>query len=236
VSSIKLASLLLIATSAGACASQYERVPAASAASLKGRHVATRVRSAPPFRAERPGTTYPYPLGAVGAIAIEIAAERFAREHSIVDPAPRIAQQLSDYLRRRYGLQLATANGPPGRADPNQIVGARASDDLVVEVWTETWALRPFVPFPRKRTRYRLEYSASLRLVDAKIDRVVDGKRGFTLARGRCSYSPKETPSASTYDEFLAEGARRLMDELDIAMSFCIDEFRSKVLAESGSL
>jgi hypothetical protein len=73
-------------------------------------------------------------------------------------------------------------------------------------------------------------------LVDAKIDRVVDGKRGFTLARGRCSYSLKETPSASTYDEFLAEGAQRLMDELDIAMSFCIDEFRSKVLAESGSL
>jgi hypothetical protein len=127
----------------------------------------------------------------VGAIAIEIAAERFAREHSIVDPAPRIAQQLSDYLRRRYGLQLATANGPSGRADPHQIVGARASDDLVVEVWTDTWALRPVVPFPRQRTKYRLEYTALLRLVDAKIDRVVDGKRGFTLARGRCAARTK---------------------------------------------
>jgi hypothetical protein len=234
VSSTKLASLLLLATGVGACAGQYERITTASAAGLKGRYVAARVRSPPLFRAEQPGIIYP--LGAVGAILAEAAAERFAREHPIVDPAPRMAQQLTDYLRRRHGLHLAATNGPAGRADPNQIVGARASDDLVVEVWTDAWALSPIVPYPRKRTKYRLEYSASLRLVDAKIDRVVDGRRGLPLARGSCSYISKQKLGVATYDEFLAEGARRLMAELDVAMAFCTDEFRSKVLTEPGAL
>ena len=231
MSSKRLALLLVIATSAVACANQYEPVSAAAAANLTGRHLATRLQYPPRFSVTGPEIL---PVGLMGAIVSAEAEDRIVRENAITDPAPRIVRQLADYLRRRYGLQLVSANRTSSSADRSQ-VAAHAPDDLVLEVWTDQWALLPVQPFPRKRTKYRLEYTAYLRLFDAKTDRFVDGKRGFTLARGRCSYSSKETPSTPTYDEFLADGAMRLIREIDVATSFCIEEFRSKVLASAGS-
>ena len=52
-------------------------------------------------------------------------------------------------------------------------------------------------------------------------------------ARGVASRLPsKDTQNAPTYDEMLADEARRLKSELDLAEQACLDRFRSKVFGE----
>ena len=84
--------------------------------------------------------------------------------------------------------------------------------------------------FPPNTLKYRVRYTAYIRLIDAKFVHLIDEKKGIVIAHGTCSYIQEETPNAPTYDQLLADGAQRLKDELEVAARFCLDEFRSKGL------
>jgi hypothetical protein len=83
--------------------------------------------------------------------------------------------------------------------------------------------------------KYRVRYTAYLRLIDAKFVHLIDERKGRVIARGSCSYIPQEMPLSSAYDQLLANGAQRLKEELEVAARFCIDEFRAKLFPPGHS-
>ena len=170
-------------------------------------------------------------LGLVGGLVIagfmSDAGARIFRENGIADPAPFIAQQVGDDFRRRYGLRLERQPIYITDEDPKKITAAHPELDLLLDVWINNLSLEPL---SHDSSKYHVKYTAHLRLIDAKIVHAIDGKKGIVIAHGTCSCIPEETPSAPTYDEFLASGAQRLKHELDLAARSCANVFRSEVL------
>jgi len=212
-----------------ACAVQQHPLTASAAASLKGRRVTLATRTPTPFFANDPnGSPSHSVLAAV--IAMSEAGTRIFRENDIADPAPHMAQQLSDDFRRLYGLSLEQRALYITDDDPKQIAAAHPTSDLILDVWVNSLSLEPFSEHP---SRYHVKYTAYLRLIDAKFVHLIDGKKGLVIAFGTCSRIPEETPNAPTFDDFLANGAQRLKHELEIAAQSCANVFLSKVLTAS---
>lgn len=230
--------LLLLAATAlnvSACAGQQHPLGSSAAGSLKGRQIATASRRPTPFFVTKPGSNHVNTGGAAGGVLIagvrsEFGA-RLARQNAIADPAPYMAQQLSDDLRRRFGLKLDQQAIYVDADDPTQITAAYPNADLLLDLWVDGVSLEPLTTDPSK---YGLRYSAYLRLIDAKFVHGIDGKKGLVIGEGTCSHVPEETPKAPSYDEFLANGAQRWKQELDIAMRSCVEEFRTKVLTPNS--
>jgi hypothetical protein len=234
--STRLLLVVVVTVAVAACAVQQHPLTATAAASLRGRRVATTVRLPTPFFVSEPGKNQVNMYGLVGALVIagsmSDAGARIFRENGIGDPAPFMAQQLSDDVQRRYGLKLERQSLYITDEDPKQIAAAHPEVDLLLDVWINSLSLEPFSP---NSSKYHVRYTAYLRLVDAKIVHPIDGKKGLVIAHGTCARIPEETPSAPTYDEFMASGARRLKHELDLAAQACVDVFRSKVLTAKAT-
>ncbi len=232
---MRLLLVFALAINIAACATQQRPLSATVAASLKGRQVAMSARRPTFFLVTEPesakgsvdvsGVVLFGLVGAAvgGAVASSVASSdagvRIGRENAIADPAPYIARQLSDELQRRYGLGLAQRAVFITGDDPRQIKAAHPSSDLILDVRIDDWKLEPF---RRGSSKYRLSYTAYVRLIDAR--------EGVEIAYDTCQPVPAEAPSSPNYDEFLANRAQRLKAELDVMARFCIDEFRSKVL------
>jgi hypothetical protein len=228
---MRLLFILIVAINGAACAVHQHPLTAATAASLQGRRVVTTARPPTPFFVTEAGKDYFNPYGLLGAMAVagsmSDAGARIFRENGIADPAPNMEQQLSDDLRRRYGLKLERQAIYITDEDPKAVTAAHPEADLVLDVWINNLSLEPFT---QGSLKYRLLYSAQVRLIDAKIVHPIDGKEGLVIARGTCSRKPAETSSTPTYNDFLANGAQRLIREIDVATQFCAEEFISTVL------
>jgi hypothetical protein len=194
--SVRLLLVFVVAIDVAACAVQQHPLTATAAASLKGRRVAMTARPPTPFFVTEPNKNHFNPYGLVGGLAIAAAMSdagaRIFRENGIADPAPYMAQQLSDDLRRRYGLKLEQQALYITDDDPKQITAAHPAADLLLDVWINSLSLEPFSHNPSK---YRVRYTAYLRLIDAKIVHLIDGKKGLVIAHGTCSRIPEETSS-----------------------------------------
>jgi hypothetical protein len=226
--------IVVAALNVSACAVQQHPLTATAVGSLKGRQIAPTSRRPTPFFVSKPGKNHFSPYGAAGGVAIAAAMSdagaHVARENAIADPAPYMAQQLIDDLQRRFGLKLERQAVYVENDDPKQITSAHPAADMLLDVWIDGVSLEPL---PHDPSKYRVRYTAYLRLIDAKFVHLIDGKKGVVIGDGTCSHIPEETPNAPTYDEFLADGARRLKHELDIAVQSCVEEFRMKVLTPS---
>jgi hypothetical protein len=222
---VHLLLILLVAVEVGIAACTLQ-VPIATeaAASLKGRRIALTARPSPPFL---PGgyEDNPASYGLVGLAVVSEVGAQIVRDNGISDPARFIARKLSDDLERRYDLKPARQTFAGGDDDPTKFNTVDPSADVVLDVWTGDWSLRPRPDAPPK---YRVGYAVHLRLIDARVVHVIDGKKGAVIAEGTCRF-PEDASSAHARDEFLADGARRLKDELDVAARFCVDEFRTKI-------
>jgi hypothetical protein len=231
---MKLLPVFVAALDVAACSIQQHPLTSNAAASLRGRRVATTARPPTPFFVTEPDKNYASMFALSGAIGIAVsksdAGTRILRENGIANPDPYMAQQLSNDLQRRYGLQLERQAVYITDDDPKQIVAAHPEADLLLDAWINNLSLLPFSHNPSK---YQVRYTAYLRLIDAKIVDHIDEKKGRVIAHGKCNRFLAETPSAPTYDELLANGAQRLKDTLAAAAQSCVDEFRSKVLTES---
>jgi hypothetical protein len=145
---------------------------------------------------------------------------RVVEANNIQDPAQAIAQAIAAELRDAHQLRLATNAIAVDSDDVAKISKENSGGDLLLDLRTINWG---YAYFPTTWNRYRVFYSARLRLIDLKSAKV--------LAEGFCSRMPEETPNAPTGDELLANGAERVKSELKIAADFCIDHFRTQTFA-----
>jgi hypothetical protein len=200
------------------CAS-VQKIPMnpSSAQALKDKEIALAERAKPDFAATTPSRGA---FGMIGAAVTISEGNKLIRQHGIEDPALYIGKALAVELQDRYSARLSPKGAPTASDEVDEVVKSANGADLVLDVRTLNWS---FMYFPTSWGRYRVIYSARLRLVDVK-----DGK---VLAEGGCARVPDEADSAPSYDELMANSAARLKQELRIAAEHCISEFRSKTLA-----
>jgi hypothetical protein len=224
-----------------ACAVTQHPLTPTAAANLKGRRLRTTVRPQTPLVVYPPSgrgfVMIPAMLtaGPVGALVAGLSlagasadmGTHIIRQNGLVEPAATLAQELGDDLGRRYGLTIERQTIYIDDDDVTRIALADPSADVVLDVWLNRMSLDRL---PKSETGYGFSYGAYLRLIDAKVVHPIDGKKGIVLARGSCSRAPDESLGAPTYDDFLADGAQRLKHEMDLAVQFCVDQFRSAVL------
>jgi hypothetical protein len=201
---------------AGCVSVQPTPMNASSAEALKDKEIALSERPRPDFAATTPSR------GAFGMIGAGIAiseGNKLIREHGIEDPAYFIGKALAADLQDRYNTRLSPKGVPTAGDEVKEVVKNANGADVVLDVRTINWS---FAYFPTSWGRYRVMYSARLRLVDVK--------NGKVLAEGGCSRVPTQTDGAPSYGELMANSAARLKQELRIAAEHCISEFKAKTL------
>jgi hypothetical protein len=213
----RLLVVVAAAMTAGCVSVQQIPMSASSAEAVKDKEIALSQRARPDFAASTPAKAV---FGMIGAAAMISEGNKLVKENGIEDPALYIAQTLVADLQGRYNTRLSPKGAPVASDDVADLVKNANGSDVVLDVRTINWS---FVYFPLSLGKYRVIYSARLRLVDAKSGRV--------LAEGGCHRVPEQTAQSPTYGELLANSAARLKQELRTAADFCISEFKTKTLA-----
>lgn len=187
-----------------------------AAAGLKNKEVVRGQMEKPPFVAV---TADKAMFAMFGAVAMISAGKTIAEENHLQDPAPYINEKLSLALSKKYGTKVTAKTVPILDNDIQALAQKNPGMELVLEIRTTSWN---FIYFPTTWGKYRVTYTAMLRLLDIKDSKVI--------AQGLCSYQPDETPTSPTYDELLANSAERLKREIILAADFCINDFKTKTL------
>ena len=149
---------------------------------------------------------------------VAAAAEKFAQEHDIADPAPLIEERLKATLIQKYNstagetLDLMTAKD--GTPYPKR------DGVLFVDAKTTWWQ---YVYFPLDWGRFKVQYNAIVQLVDGESSKVVG--QHFCAKE-----SHTESKDAPTKDELLANKSE-LLNKLLVKMAeICSAEFNANVL------
>ena len=209
--------VVVAATTAGCVSVQQIPMNPSSADTIKDKEIALSQRAKPDFAASTPAKAM---FAMIGATAMISEGNELIRKNAIEDPAVYIAHTLADDLHGRYNTRLSPKGVAVAGDDVADLVKNANGSDLVLDIRTLNWS---FVYFPLSLGKYRVIYSARLRLVDAKSGRI--------LAEGGCYRVPEHTAHSPTYDELVANSAARLKQELRTAADFCVSEFKAKTLA-----
>jgi hypothetical protein len=209
--------VVVAATSAGCVSVQQIPMSAASIEQIKDKEIALSQRVRPDFAATTPARAA---FGGLGAGIIISEGNRIIKENGVQDPAVYIAHTVASDFQGRYNTRLSPKGAPVTSDEVADLVKNANGSDLVLDIRTINWSL---VYFPTSWGKYRVIYSARLRLVDAKSGRV--------LAEGGCHRVPEHSAQSPTYDELVTNSAARLKQELKTAADFCIGEFKAKTLA-----
>jgi hypothetical protein len=205
--------LVVVLLLAGCVSAEHIPVTPASGDAIRGREVALGTRERPDFTAMTPGTAA---FGLVSAAIWLSQGNSLVVNNNVEDPALSIARVLSEDLREIYGARVSTAAPLIPGDDVAQAARAAAGAELLLDIRTINWSL---AYFPTSWGKYRVMYSARLRLIDVK--------RAQVLVEGRCVRLPEETPQSPSYDQLVANGAEGLKKELAAAAEFCIEQYRS---------
>lgn len=184
--------------------------------SINNKEVVTGKREKPNFAAMTAGKAM---FAMVGAAAMISAGNEIVAKNNVQDPATYISEKLSTALSMKYGTKVSAKTVSITDDDVQALSRKNPEIDLILDIRTVNWS---FVYFPTTWDKYRVIYSARLRLIDVK--------GGKVTAEGFCSRIPDQTPSSPTYEELLANDAKRLKRELREAADFCINDFKTKVL------
>lgn len=186
---------------------------------LHDREVSIITRESPDFEA---GTVGKLVAGGflIGGVMAKSEGDYIIKANLITDPAIKIREQLKIALEQKYGTKNSTTTISTNTVDIQQICAANPNADLILDVRTERWL---FVYLPMNWSRYRVIYSASLRLIDNRLKTVI--------AEGTSVSVSDKTQDAPTKEELLANKAERLKLELVKATEFCVNDFKSRILA-----
>ena len=159
----------------------------------------------------------------VGAVAAHSAGGEMVRENGIEDPAIIVEQRIVRHIHAKFGAKGVgrvldyTEKDKPSGDEWNAVAGPNS---VVVDVETRGWN---FWYFAASFSRYRVGYSAVLRLID--------GQSGQVLSQYICAVSaPDDSNAAPTYDEMMADRAALLKKMLAERADQCADEMIAKVL------
>ena len=214
----KILAISLILTFLSACVST-KNVPlnTDSFARAQPSQITLTNREKPGFAAMTAGKAA---FGAIGAAAMISAGNTIIEENDVADPANQIGVELAKLLADKYQLPEASRSELPVKGLKTQtVVDTYANTGMVLDVQTINWS---FGYFPTKWGKYRVIYSAKLRLIDSD--------SGNLLAEGFCDRIPEYDENAPSKDELLADSAARLKEELSLAAGSCIDQLKSNVL------
>jgi hypothetical protein len=210
--------LLAVALLAGCVSVEHIPLAPGAAEALRGRETALASRDRPDFTAM---TAARAAIGGLIGGAVMIGAgNRVVENNNVQDPAQAIAEAIAAELKEAHQMRFAPGAISVDTDDAAKIAKENPAGDLLLDVRTINWG---YSYFPTTWNRYRVFYSARLRLIDLK--------RAQVLAEGFCSRMPDETPTAPTGDELLANGAEVLKNELKTAAGFCIEHFRTATFA-----
>ncbi len=212
----------LIAALSGCVSVQHVPLAPGAAESLRGREVTVAAWERPDFMAMTAGRAAIG--GLIGAVTMTEGGRNVVNNNNVQDPAGAILQAMAADLKSAHGWRFADRQLLVGADDPAQLAKDYPGTDVVLEMRTISWG---YTYFPTTWNRYRVIYSARLRLIDAK--------KGQVLAEGFCSRVPEETPNAPTGDELLANGAQVIKNELQAAANHCVQHFRTQTYALGGT-
>lgn len=184
--------------------------------SIKGQSVAYSTRAAKPdFSAMTAGKAA---FAMLGAIAMISEGNSIIASHNVPDPADEIASGLVQALQQSHGAVATPSIMVKGNAI-DQLIASAGSAKYLVDVETVSWS---FMYFPTDWTHYRVVYTAKARLIDTQTKAVV--------AEGGCNRVPDQSATSPTYDELLANGAKRLKAELSTAAQECLAKLKRETL------
>jgi hypothetical protein len=168
------------------------------------------------FAAMSPGSAA---FGMIGAAAAISEGNRIVEEHKVEDPAIEMSAALAGALRQRYKMTQVTVRPVEVKTDDiGQLKSQFNGTDFLLDVRTVNWS---YIYYPSNWARYRVIYSAKVRLIDLRA--------GNVIAEGFCARVPDEVDKAPTSDELLANSAARLKSELQRARDYCLEQFRTTV-------
>jgi hypothetical protein len=165
----------------------------------------------PDFIAFTPGKAA---FSLLGDVFMRNEGNRIVNENGVSDPAIGIARDLAQSLGASGGPKLAAGSLPiVSNDDSPAALSARASGAaLVMRVRTRDWRTWYYTT---NFNRYRARVEVSAELIDTATRTV--------FAQAHCDESsPSSADAAPTYEEMVADGARRLKEELARAQSACV--------------
>lgn len=188
-------------------------------ATLTGRALVGVAQKAPGFTPFEPAGAA---FGAFGGLAMAAAAEKFAQEHNIADPAPLIEERLKATLAQKYqsnvGETLDLMTAKDGTPYPKR-------DGVVfVDAKTTFWQ---YVYFPLDWGRFKIQYTALVQLVDGPSSKVVG--QYFCVKE-----SHTDSASAPTKDQLLANKSALANELLQKMAGECATEFEKNALMAEG--
>lgn len=216
----------MVATMISGCASvRHIPIEQSAISKIAGKEVVVVKRPMPDFGAMTPGKAAVGSLfgaigGAVAGASMVSAGNSLVQENGIPDPAYDIAEELARSMEAKYGTKHAEVGSSIISDDePSSVAAAYKTIPLALDIKTFMWG---FAYFPTSWDKYRILYSARLRLIDTSTANVI--------AEGYCSSVPEKTDGAPTYDELVGNGASRLTAEINKAARYCVQQFSSKSL------
>mgnify|MGYP000050004143 CR=1 FL=1 len=158
-------------------------------------------------------------FGALGQMEMISAGNEILSQYDIADPAGYIANELAVHLASDFKMlyidnEMVSVNAKTTSGVSKVPFGS----DYLLDIHTTAWG---FTYFATDWNNYRVYYNAKLRLIDAATKEA--------SAEGFCSWTPKKTPNAPSYDELLGQGASRLQQEIKRAADFCVSQFKEKI-------
>ncbi|MGC4062061.1 MAG: hypothetical protein QM749_14905 [Aquabacterium sp.] len=194
------------------CATVNQPIDQKAVDAIKGQTVTHTARAEKPsFVAMTAGKAA---FALLGAAAMISEGNGIVASNAIPDPADFIATELTQALQTAHGATALPAVRVDGDA-VGQLATAAGSAKYVIDVQTTQWT---FAYFPTDWTHYYVIYGAKARLIDTATKTV--------MAEGACSRSTKDAPGAPTYDEMLANGAKRLKGDLSTVAAECLQQFK----------
>lgn len=213
--------LVAAATVLTGCATvASQRIDQNAASALKDQTIAQTTRAKRDFAAITAAKVMvPFGLGLVAAVS---DGNNIIATNKVADPADRMATELVEMMRARYGAKPAQmpAASVTGTEAAEVAAAAKGAGKYVLDVQTTDWAM---TYFPTAYSRYRVIYSAKARLIDTASAAVV--------AQGSCRRAPEDSTNAPGYDEMVANDAALLKKELALAAAACVDSLKTEMLA-----
>jgi hypothetical protein len=189
---------------------------------LQAKTVASVRHASPDFMAFTPTKAA---FGVLGAGAMISAGNAFVRDNGIEDPAPSIADGVLGAIGDKYHMTRVPIKVDPLKDDSvASVAGAAAGADYVLDVQTVGWN---YAYLPTGWTRYRVNYVARMRLIDAHTAEII--------AEGGCNRSPSNENDTVSFDMLEANRGQGVKDTLKTYADSCVDELKKIVGVEQGA-
>lgn len=163
--------------------------------------------------------------GALGGIASVYSGNDLIRTCDIPDPAVGISKDLLVHLQSSFNVtpqdHFPFAKNTTSIDEITKAAGGKSR--LILDVQTINWMC---IYFPFNWTRYRVLYSAKLRLIDAS--------KGAVVAEGFFAWKTPDDAYHPTYDELFANHGAVLRSQLDEASRAAVAFFKAEVLKEKS--